>query len=62
MHRMIGVGAVRFRLYGHEAAIFQQLMAPQTPIPPDGQQVHGITDAMVRGTPTMPPLIWAFWR
>jgi DNA polymerase III epsilon subunit family exonuclease len=53
MHRLVEVGAVRFRLDGHELASFQQLIDPQIPIPQDVQQVHGIADATVRGQPTI---------
>ena len=53
MHRLVEIGAVRFRLDGRELATFQQLIDPQIPIPPNVQQVHRITDAMVRGKPTV---------
>jgi DNA polymerase III epsilon subunit family exonuclease len=53
MHRLVELGAVRFRLDGRELATFQQLIDPQIPIPPNVQQVHGITDAMVHGQPTV---------
>jgi DNA polymerase III epsilon subunit len=53
VHRLVEVGAVRFRLDGHETATFQQLIDPHLPIPPEVQRVHGITDAMVRGKPTV---------
>jgi DNA polymerase III subunit epsilon len=49
MHRLVEVGAVRFRLDGQELATFQTLVDPQMPIPEDVQHVHRITDAMVRG-------------
>jgi DNA polymerase III epsilon subunit family exonuclease len=49
VHRLVEIGAVRFRLDGWELATFQQLIDPEIPIPPNVQQVHGITDAMVRG-------------
>jgi DNA polymerase III epsilon subunit-like protein len=52
MHRLVEVGAVRFRLDDRERATFQQLIDPQIPIPPDVQQGHAITDAMVRGQPS----------
>jgi DNA polymerase-3 subunit epsilon len=52
-HRLVEVGAMRFRLDGHETATFQQLIDLEIPIPPDVQQVHGITDQMVRGKPTI---------
>jgi DNA polymerase III epsilon subunit family exonuclease len=61
MHRLVEVGAIRFRLDGREVATFQQLIDPHIPIPPDVQQVHGITDHMVRGQPSidhvLPPFI-----
>jgi DNA polymerase-3 subunit epsilon len=57
MHRLVEIGAVRFRLDGRELATFQQLIDPQIPIPKDVQQVHDITDAMVRGKPTVEQII-----
>ena len=53
MHRLVEIGAVRFRLDGRETGDFQQLIDPHIPIPPEVQQVHGITDAMVRRKPTI---------
>jgi DNA polymerase-3 subunit epsilon len=53
MHRLVEVGAVRFRLNGQELATFQTLINPEIPIPKDVQHVHGITDRMVRGKPTI---------
>ena len=53
VHRLVDIGAVRFRLDGWELATFQQLIDPEIPIPPEVQQVHGITDAMVRRKPTI---------
>jgi DNA polymerase III epsilon subunit family exonuclease len=57
MHRLVEIGAVRFRLDGRELATFQQLIDPHIPIPPNVQQVHGITDAMVRRQPTVEQVI-----
>jgi len=57
MHRLVEIGAVRFRLDGRELVTFQSLINPQMPIPRDVQQVHGITDAMVRGQPTVEQVI-----
>jgi DNA polymerase III epsilon subunit len=57
MHRLVEIGAIRFRLDGHELATFQTLIDPQIPIPWEVQQVHGITDAMVRGQPTIEQVI-----
>jgi DNA polymerase III epsilon subunit len=53
VHRLVEIGAIRFRLDGHETATFQQLIDPHIPIPREVQQVHGITDAMVRRKPTI---------
>jgi DNA polymerase III epsilon subunit len=53
VHRLVEIGAVCFRLDGWELATFQQLIDPEIPIPPEVQQVHGITDAMVRRKPTI---------
>jgi DNA polymerase III epsilon subunit family exonuclease len=53
VHRLVEIGAIRFRLDGWELATFQQLIDPEIPIPPEVQQVHGITDAMVRRKPTI---------
>jgi DNA polymerase III epsilon subunit len=53
VHRLVEIGAVRFRLNGRELATFQTLIDPHIPIPKEVQQVHGITDKMVRGQPTV---------
>jgi DNA polymerase III epsilon subunit len=53
MHRLVEVGAIHFRLDGRELPTFEQLIDPHIPIPRDVQQVHGITDAMVHGQPTI---------
>ena len=60
VHRLVEIGAVRFRLDGHETATFQQLIDPHISIPPEVQRVHGITDAMVRGQPTVEQVIPQF--
>jgi DNA polymerase III epsilon subunit len=60
MHRLVEIGAVRFRLDGRELATFEQLIDPHISIPPDVQQVHGITDRMVRGQPTVEQVIPQF--
>jgi DNA polymerase III epsilon subunit family exonuclease len=61
MHRLVEIGAARFRLDGRELATFEQLIDPHIPIPRGIQRVHGITDHMVRGQPTidhvLPPFI-----
>jgi DNA polymerase III epsilon subunit family exonuclease len=60
MHRLVEIGAVRFRLDGRDHATFQQLINPEIPIPRDVQQIHGITDRMVRGQPTLEQVIPQF--
>jgi len=53
VHRLVEIGAVRFRLDGCELAAFQSLINPEIPVPKDVQRVHGITDRMVRGKSTI---------
>ena len=53
MHRLVEIGAIRFRLDGSETITYQSLINPQIPIPQDVQQAHGITDRLVRGQPTV---------
>jgi DNA polymerase III epsilon subunit-like protein len=57
MHRLVEIGAVRFRLDGRELTTFQQLINPHMRVPEDDQQVHGITDVMVQGEPTVEQVI-----
>ena len=51
VHKLVELGAVRFRVNGEELETFQQLIDPQDVIPEDVQRIHGITQAMVRGQP-----------
>jgi DNA polymerase-3 subunit epsilon len=51
--RLVEIGAVRFRPDGEEVAVYEQLIDPETPIPPEAQDVNHITDEMVRGQPTV---------
>jgi DNA polymerase III epsilon subunit family exonuclease len=60
VHRLVEIGAVRFRLDGCELATFEQLIDPHMPIPADVQQVHGITNRMVRGKPTVDQILPRF--
>jgi DNA polymerase III epsilon subunit family exonuclease len=55
--RHIYLLTVRGRLDGRELATFEEFIDPQIPIPLDVQQVHGITDVMVRGQPTVEQVI-----
>lgn len=51
--RIVEFGAVRFRLGSGELASMSQLVDPQCRIPRGVIRIHGITDAMVRGQPTV---------
>lgn len=53
VHKLVEVGAVRFRGDGDELETFQQLIDPQDVIPEDVRGIHGITPAMVCGQPTV---------
>jgi DNA polymerase III subunit epsilon len=60
VHHLVEVAEVRFRLDGRELTSFQTLIDPKTPIPKDVQQIHGITDAMVRGKPAIEQILPQF--
>jgi len=51
--RIVEVGALRFRLDGRQLGCLEQLVDPECPIPRVVTRIHGITDAMVRGKPTI---------
>jgi len=51
--RIVEFGAVRFTPAKGELHHFEQLADPEFPIPDDATRIHGITDAMVRGMPTV---------
>ena len=53
VNRIVEFGAVRFRLDGRELGTWEQLVDPECLIPPGVTDIHGITDAMVRGQPTL---------
>lgn len=58
---IIQIGAVRIvnnRMLRQE--IFNQLVDPEMPIKPEGIPIHGITDDMVRGQPTIDQVLPAF--
>ncbi len=48
--RITEIGAVRFNLKG-SCSVYETLVDPERPIPPDATRVSGITDEMVRGKP-----------
>lgn len=49
--RIVQVACVRLSPDGSRAPL-ESLVDPQVPIPPESTEVHGITDAAVRGKPT----------
>jgi len=51
--RIVEFGAVRFRLGVGELETLSQLVDPQCAIPAAVIRIHGITEAMVRGMPTV---------
>ncbi|NLF73766.1 MAG: WYL domain-containing protein [Candidatus Anammoximicrobium sp.] len=51
--RIVEFGVVRFRLDGRGLGTWEQLVDPECLIPPEVTDIHGITDAMVRGQPTL---------
>ena len=60
--RIVEFGAVRFKLHEGELDHFEQLVDPECPIPRAAVRIHGITDAMVRGMPTVPQTLPKFLR
>jgi DNA polymerase-3 subunit epsilon len=60
---IIQIGAVRvvnLRLLRQE--IFDQLIDPRRPLSPEGIRIHGITEDMVRGQPTIDAVLPAFYE
>jgi DNA polymerase-3 subunit alpha (Gram-positive type) len=57
---IVELGAVRFTADGREIGRFQHLVDPQTPIPWEATNVHGITDRMVRGQPVLAEVLPEF--
>ena len=60
--RIVEVGAVRFRADGTELDRLEQLVDPCCRIPTGAVRVHGITDSMVRGKPTIEEVLPEFLR
>lgn len=58
--KIIEIGAIRFRLDGREIGRFHSLVDPGVPIPEDATRVHGITDTMVLGQPSIAAAIASF--
>ena len=51
--QIVELGAVRFKGDGEVLGQFQQLVDPRSKIPHIATQIHGITNAMVQGQPTI---------
>lgn len=58
--RIVEFGAVRFTLETAELETFDQIVDPECPIPSDAARIHGITDAMVSGMPTVAEVLPRF--
>lgn len=58
--RLVEIGAARFSQDGEEIAVFEQLIDPETGIPPEAQQVNHITDSMVAGMPRIDTVLPRF--
>ena len=51
--RIVELGAVRFCVDGTELETYEQLVDPEDSIPEDVQRIHGISNEMIRGQPTI---------
>lgn len=60
VNRIVEFGAVRFVLDGRELGTWEQLVDPECPIPPEVTDIHGVTDAMVHGKPTLVQVLPGF--
>lgn len=58
--KLVELSAVRFRLAGGEMEIFSELINPECEIPPEVTRIHGITDEMVKDSPTNKDVIPKF--
>ena len=56
---IVEIGAVRFR-DGAPVEAWSTLVDPQRPIPADSTAVHGITEDMIAGKPTIAPMLEDF--
>ena len=57
---IVEFGAVRFRADGTELDRLEQLVDPGCPVPRDATAVHGITNDMIRGQPTVEEVLPEF--
>ncbi|MBD3331833.1 WYL domain-containing protein [candidate division GN15 bacterium] len=51
-HRLVEIGAIKFRLGDNTVQQFQSLIQPERSIPGEVIEIHGITDDMVAASPT----------
>tara|TARA_B110000438_G_C15806682_1_gene647722 strand:+ start:1512 stop:2333 length:822 start_codon:yes stop_codon:yes gene_type:complete len=58
--RVVDIGAVRFLLGEANVDTFQQLVDPERDIPPAVTDIHGITDADVKGQPLIGDVLPSF--
>ena len=58
--KIIEFGAVRFRVDGTELDRIERLVDPGCPVPRDATAVHGITDDMLRGQPSIEKVLPEF--
>ncbi len=59
-HRIVEIGAVRFRLGQQKTDRFQELINPEREIPTEVIEIHGITNSMVRSSRTIEPVLKDF--
>ncbi|HEY3175516.1 MAG TPA: exonuclease domain-containing protein [Candidatus Polarisedimenticolia bacterium] len=58
--RVVELAAVSFRRDGSEVAVFEHLVDPGIPIPPEMTRIHGITKEMVTGRPAIEQILPEF--
>lgn len=59
-HRVVEIGAVRFRLDSESTETFASLINPQRPMPSEVVRIHGITDDMVADAPPIETVLPRF--
>jgi DNA polymerase III epsilon subunit family exonuclease len=57
---LVEIGAVKFRCDGTEVETFSELIDPEEPIPEEVQNIHGITNEMVKGKPSVQEVLPRF--
>jgi DNA polymerase-3 subunit epsilon len=60
-HRIVEVGAVKFRLGETAVDRFQALVNPEREIPTEVIEIHGITNGMVQSSETIEPVLREFY-